>query len=252
MKHLVIDDIPPRGEKVTITGERYHYLRHVRRLGVDDALRCTDGRGRSAELTITSVDDEAMTLAVVTDVEEHAPRDVGGVTLYLALLKGKKFDLVVRQATEQGVTAIRPVITRHVVSRPQEGELRKKRKRWQQISIEAAQQSGRTVVPMIEDALTLSELPPSDGVNAVSYAFHETAQDELPGNLDRITAQSEWRYFVGPEGGLAADEVEVVRDLGWSVCRMPFPVLRSETAAVTAGALVHYIRQSIHSRLKEV
>jgi RsmE family RNA methyltransferase len=81
--------------------------------------------------------------------------------------------------------------------------------------------------------------------------FHEKAVEEFPGTLPAVAAGGtlpEWRVLVGPEGGLAAGEVELLEKRGWHVRKMPTPVLRAETAVVVAGALVQYIARDYTSR----
>ncbi len=255
MKHLVVDALPDPGMSRTIRGDQFHYLARVRRLQVDDTLRCTDGSGSVANMRVVAVTPDSMVLTTEQFGEGVEPAGnaqwfTGKVALWLALLKGKKFDVVVRQATEQGVAAVYPVLTRHCVSRPERGELLKKQKRWQQIAVEAAQQSGRMTVPTVGDPFTIDSLPVVEPDKSVSFAFHEKSSTVFPGPLDGVDAAGEWNFLIGPEGGLAPDELKILSDRNWRIRRLPFPVLRAETAAVTAGALVQYIRSEYTSRFK--
>jgi 16S rRNA (uracil1498-N3)-methyltransferase len=248
MKHLVVDALPDPGMSMTVTGRQFHYLARVRRLRVDDTLRCTDGSGGVADMRVASVGGDHL---VLTAERTGGTTDFAGtVALWLALLKGRKFDAVVRQATEQGVGAVYPVLTRYCVSRPDYGDLLKKQKRWQQIAVEAAQQSGRTTVPTVGEPFTIESLPEAVPEKSVSFAFHETGSCTFPGPLDGIDPVVEWNFLIGPEGGLAPDELKILSDRRWRIRRLPFPVLRAETAAISAGALVQYIRSEYTSRFK--
>jgi 16S rRNA (uracil1498-N3)-methyltransferase len=174
------------------------------------------------------------------------------VTLAIALLKGKKFDTVVRQATELGVDTIIPVVTKHCVSRPGPEELEKKRRRWEQIAVEAAQQSGRSVLPTITGPCSLKDMPrvvDATDPSVCAIAFHEGGQVRFPEDLRDGSGVAGWYALIGPEGGLAPEEVALLERRGWFVRRLRFPVLRAETAVIAVGALVAHLRSHYNSRL---
>jgi 16S rRNA (uracil1498-N3)-methyltransferase len=169
------------------------------------------------------------------------------VALYVALLKGKKLDTVVRQVTELGVDRIVPILTRHCVSRPEGHDLEKKSRRWQEIAREATQQSGRRGLPVVETPLPLEAVATrttvEDPESTLSLALHEGASEALAlGSLLRRPPPVAIRVLVGPEGGLAPGEVDLLARSGWAVRRIPVPVLRAETAAVAAATLVQSLR----------
>ncbi|MEX2444946.1 MAG: RsmE family RNA methyltransferase [Alkalispirochaeta sp.] len=254
MKQLVVSAIPTPGEVIELTEEQYHYLMRVRRVTEGTEISCIDDSGHRAK-TVVALASSDHGLPVLRVVERYASGAPGSsaitaipVTLYVAFLKGKKLDAVVRQVTELGVDRIVPVITRHCVSRPDPGDLLRKSCRWEGIVREATQQSGRATVPTVEPAAKLEDLTaqvaPADRPASLSVVFHEAAEDVLsiaqavnsPGPPDEI------RALVGPEGGLAAAEVDYLSGSGWHIRRMPVPVLRAETAAVAAAALVQSLR----------
>jgi len=281
MKHLVVPELPEPGGRIVLDGDPFHYLHRVRRVGVGDTLRCSDGRGGVEILRVAGIDESSMVLerpvetnrdrgeetvtaTATAAADETTPggRDTPGsadaaptttVTLVIALLKGKKFDTALRQATELGVDTIIPVVTRHCVSRPGPDELEKKRRRWEQIAVEAAQQSGRTVLPVIGEPCRLSELPrfvdaADPGVCAI--AFHEGGRvwfpEGLPGGPSGVV--SRWCALIGSEGGLAPEEIAFLGDRGWFVRRLRLPVLRAETAVIAVGALVQHLRSHYNAR----
>ena len=235
MKQLVVDQLPPVGEEISLQDDQRHYLFSVRRASPGDEIVCIDEAGHrgiavvTAELNLRCRSGDAGPPS-----SSHGPT----VTFYVALLKGKKMDTVVRQLTELGVTRIVPAHTRHCVSRPGERELERKITRWQDIAREATQQSGRRDVPQVLSAVDLTQgAPKIAGADRTGFVFHETA-----GSLGvPKPVASEVLGFVGPEGGLAAEEVNSLVTAGWHPVRMPFPVLRAETAAVAAATLVQYL-----------
>ena len=254
MKHLVVPSLPPAGETLRLDAHQSHYLARVRRLSIGDALRVTDGDGGVGRAVVASLGDGGATVTLRMG-ERHDDRDAERlavpVTLHVALLKGKKLDTVVRQATELGVDRIVPTITRRCVSRPEERDLERKRARWAEIAREAAQQSGRTHLPAVERPTDVAGLVPTHADEedaALSLMFHEAAEEVFSlarfihsGSADG-TPPDAIRLLVGPEGGLAPDEVERLRGGRWTPVRMPLPVLRAETAAIAATTLVQALR----------
>ncbi|MFW5643662.1 MAG: RsmE family RNA methyltransferase [Alkalispirochaeta sp.] len=262
MKHLVVPRLPQPGSRIVVDGEQFHYLRRVRRVGEGDTLRCTDGRGTAEILRVVGIDGESMILERPIDPDDletagrgDAGNDnaTGSVTLAIALLKGKKFDTAVRQATELGIDTIVPVITKHCVSRPTPEELEKKRRRWIQIALEASQQSGRTILPEIAEPRLLTDLPEiidAGRPSACAVVFHEAEQIPFPRGVPEGAEGpvSDWHALIGPEGGLAPEEISFLAAEGWLVRRLHLPVLRAETAVIAAGALVQHLRSEYNSR----
>ncbi|MCG8481330.1 MAG: 16S rRNA (uracil(1498)-N(3))-methyltransferase, partial [Spirochaetales bacterium] len=183
MKRLVVDALPPAGGRVRLSAEQSRYLVRVRRMVVGSEIACTDGDGAVATARIVAVEGErsaAVTIEVVAVAP--SPETVGEVraggprsTLYTALLKGRKSDRAVRQATELGIDRIVPLLTEHCVSRPEPDDLRRKKGRWDQIAREATQQSGRVHVPEISIGESFAHLLSPRGVHTLSLAFYEKA-----------------------------------------------------------------------------
>lgn len=186
----------------------------------------------------TVFDAEREALAEVVDLgpplryrilEERRPeREVGvEVVLYPALLKGDKLADVVRMATELGATRIQPLVTRHAVPKEMgEGKL----KRLQAIAVEAAKQSGRLFVPEVLPPIPLREVP-EVAQGLVAHVGARTLVREVL-DLGKPLALA-----VGPEGGFAEEEVELLRERGFTPVTLGRRILRAETAALTLLAL---------------
>ncbi len=162
-------------------------------------------------------------------LEERRPeREVGvEVVLYPALLKGDKLAEVVRMATELGATRIQPLITRHSVPKEMgEGKLRRLRA----IAVEAAKQSGRTLVPEVLPPIPLEAVPPV----AQGLVAHVGAKALVRGVLDPGKPLA---LAVGPEGGFTEEEVALLEGRGFTPVSLGRRILRAETAALALLAL---------------
>ncbi|MBQ7568926.1 16S rRNA (uracil(1498)-N(3))-methyltransferase [bacterium] len=151
------------------------------------------------------------------------------LVLYLAVVKGERFDWAVEKATELGVFQIVPLLTKYTSVNPSG---RERRERWQRLAESAAAQSGRVAVPEV--------LPPLEFGDAVRSApgeriiFVPDASGHLP---DAQEAGETWSLFVGPEGGFADEERLMAGEAGFREVGLGRRILRVETAALAALCL---------------
>jgi 16S rRNA (uracil1498-N3)-methyltransferase len=145
-------------------------------------------------------------------------------------------DLVVQKATELGVSSIQPVITARGVVKLNADSAAKKLAHWQGIAIAACEQSGRARLPTLAAPLSLDDWlqrPARAGVLRVQLAPGATVA------LARAAAgASAIELLVGPEGGLDPTEQEAAERAGYRACHLGPRVLRSETAALAALAVL--------------
>jgi 16S rRNA (uracil1498-N3)-methyltransferase len=232
----VLVDVVAEGPKV-LRDEAHHHLARVLRARVGDMVTLFDGVGREAEARVTRL-WPAEVLVQVGPVRQ-ASRGPVAVTLLVALLKGEKMDWVVQKATELGVARVAPVASAHAVVKL-EGERRAgRRDGWEKIAKEAARQCGRPDVPEITEirdiGLALALAPPGWRV-----LFHEAERGTTLRQVLPAERPTEITVAVGPEGGFAPDEVAAARAAGYAVCGLGPRILRAETAALAALAVIGY------------
>ena len=149
-------------------------------------------------------------------------------------------DLIVQKAVELGVQGILPLQTTHCIVRYEPAKQAEKLRRWQKISLEAAGQSGRGIVPVVGPFLTWQQL-----FERITLQTQLLILYEGPGTqgLRRILTQQpgkEWIVVVGPEGGLADDEVRRAEARGALLAGLGPRVLRAETAGFAALSAIMY------------
>lgn len=163
------------------------------------------------------------------------------VTLFQALPKGDKMDFIVQKAVEVGVSAIVPVLTSRCVSRPDEKSLQKKVSRWQKIADEAAKQSERGRVPRVLEAVRFENAVEIAKRSEKTLLFYEKGGVPLYKAISITDKPRSIAVFVGPEGGFESAEVDLVSGAAEAtVCTLGKRILRTETAAIVATALVIY------------
>jgi 16S rRNA (uracil1498-N3)-methyltransferase len=178
--------------------------------------------------------------------------------LYPAILKGDKFDLVVRGATELGVTSITPVIAARTIPRLDENKLAIRRARWQKLARAAAEQSSRPFIPEIRQPMRCTDLlagvtaglptgVPGENPRTVSGTRPHVAgvpvlaveKREITKSVaEAVGPAREVSMFIGPEGGFDSGEVELAFEKGLQPVTLGPYILKAETASLAACAIV--------------
>jgi 16S rRNA (uracil1498-N3)-methyltransferase len=231
------------GDDVRLEGDLARRLSRVLRLQPGAAVLLLDGTGLEYETRLEEVGPRRVTGTVVgrrPGRPEPRPR----LVLYQALVKGERFDWVLEKGTELGVAAFVPLLSARNVVRPTLGRSNRP-ERWQRVVREAAEQCGRSVLPDVlpgqglEEALSTRadlRLLPWEGEGDLSLASALRAARPVLEAVEHPTVA----VFIGPEGGFAAEEVDLARRAGAQVVSLGPRVLRSETAGVVAAAVVLY------------
>jgi 16S rRNA (uracil1498-N3)-methyltransferase len=236
-------------ETVHLASDEARHLRDVLRLKPGDEVYVFDGAGREFHCRVEDSRRDAAQLKVISEVEPARSESLLQLTLAIALLKGEKFDLVVQKATELGVARVVPVVTKHADIRLRdESDAAKRVARWQRIALEASKQSGRAVVPEVDNPVAFESMIQNEASAVASDSpmrrlmFSERlgqslleAAKNIPTKVSRITA------LVGCEGGWANEELEAARDAGWTVLTLGGRTLRAETAAITVVTLIQHL-----------
>jgi 16S rRNA (uracil1498-N3)-methyltransferase len=236
-------------ETVHLASDEARHLRDVLRLKPGDEVYVFDGAGKEFHCQVEDSQRDAAQLKVISEVEPAKPESPLQLTLAIALLKGEKFDLIVQKATELGVARVVPVVTKHADIRLRdESDAAKRVARWQRIALEASKQSGRAVVPEVDNPVAFESMIQNEASAVAADSpmrrlmFSERlgqslleAAKNIPTKVSRITA------LVGCEGGWANEELEAARDAGWTVLTLGGRTLRAETAAITVVTLIQHL-----------
>ncbi len=237
MPQFFIDERRIVDRQFNVQGDDLHHLLRVRRVKPGDRLQFRDERGRLYETKVSSVGDETIKCTVLSRSEPV--ENSFNLRLAVAVLKGKKFDLVIQKAVETGVSEIIPVTTERTI--PEFGDnIQKKTERWQRIAHEASKQSLRQTMPVIRDVESYGELVKCgyDGCNILAHA--DPKSNDLRTFLKETPPPSEVTIIIGPEGGFSGKEVEIARGFNWNVLHTGISQFRAETAAIVIPAIILY------------
>jgi 16S rRNA (uracil1498-N3)-methyltransferase len=246
--------LPPEygGEsRIELTGDEFKYLCLVLRLKAGSRVPAMDAAGNRYVLEIERVMKGSCS-AALRPIKEADPAAgeasrLPRIVLFQGLPKGKKIDLIIRQACESGVSEIVPMDCDFSVARSGDSvSAAAKRNRWERIAREAGQQSGSSAMtaiatPVAADLAAAAWKSGDGSGNSRALFFHQVplARSSLHSYL--IGNPVAVAVAVGPEGGFSEREVGIFRDAGFVPIYLGASVLRTETAALFAVAAVSVI-----------
>ena len=205
-------------------------LHNVLHLQVGESFILCDGNGTDAVVRLK----EIVRGGLLVDVLETTPsisESQNQVTLFCAVLKGDHFEWVAQKCTEVGVHQIIPIITHRTI------KLNLRHDRIQKIMQEAAEQSGRGMVPALGEALSFAEALPLIKNYQQNFFLDIGAGSAHLSTLvgPNLTSSSLW---IGPEGGWEEREQAEALEAGCTLAHLGQFILRAETAALLGTALL--------------
>ena len=239
-QRFFIPDNHFQAQRIILPDAMQNQLRRVLRLNAGDRIIVLDSQGYEYQVRLIENSDGFFEGEILSRQMNHA-EPACQLTLYISLTQREKFELILQKGTEVGVTVFQPFISQR--SLVQDGKaLDKKRARWEKILQEAAEQCGRGRVPAL---LPLLGLQAALDVAAREHALTLVAWvDEHSIDLGDVLAgfagKGSIGLFVGPEGGFDEVEIGLMQRAGLHTFSLGPRILRMETAAMLAPALVLY------------
>jgi 16S rRNA (uracil1498-N3)-methyltransferase len=234
MPQFFITSSDIKENRCRIAGDDFRHLASVRRVKPGDVIMLRDEEGASLEARVDRIAaDHLEAIIVGKGTAPEAPVDI---TLCMCLLKGGNFDQAIEKAVEVGVSRIIPVSSGRTVPRPADADA--KVRRWNRKAQEAAKQSLRERVPVVDGIHPFDAVIVMDNDRARIIA-HPGAAMTLKQYL-RGTRADAVNILVGPEGGFSPEELEAAEAAGWVAAGFGFSQLRAETAAAVLCGIIVY------------
>ena len=226
LKSVYLPDPSFNGNQVQIGGEEHRHL-VVARAEKNELVEIFDGKGHVWMVHVDSV-GKRETLASLEERREVLPDPVE-IILAQAMIRAGAFELALEKAVEIGMSRIVPFAAArsNIVSG-------NRNDRWQRIVIEAAKQSKRYYLPVLDHPVTLDQVLTMSATSKIMFA------ERASGPLKSALAGSPVLYLIGPEGGWTDSELTAAREHGFHLVSLGPTILRAETAAIVGGALIRY------------
>ena len=233
---LYVDSALAADTRITLPDAAARHVGRVLRCRPGDELTLFDGRGGEFAATV----DEVSKRGVVVSVGGRRSHDVESplaLRLIQGVSRGDRMDTVVQKATELGVTRISPLVSERTVVRLDEERAEKRIAHWRRVAISACEQCGRNRLPQVDPPASLAEVlgaaPPAGSARLLLSPKARAGLGD-PGRPRPATVE----LLIGPEGGFSAAEAALAGEAGFEGISLGPRVLRTETAAIAALALV--------------
>ena len=238
MNHFFIPPEAISTEGVTFPPEISAQITNVLRLRSGAQVLVLDDQGLAYEVELQHVSSKLTTGRVLRSFPA-ANEPATHLTLQISLTQREKFEWILQKGTELGVSEFVPVITSRTLVQSAD-EVSGKRERWQRILREAAEQCERGKVPILHPPIFLKD-ELGLAAKALSILLYEDEQQaSLRQLLAEVPGRRAIRMLVGPEGGFSEAEVAIAKQAGYQSASLGNRILRMETAAIAATAIVMY------------
>ena len=213
-------------EQITLSPFESHHLLVTNRARKGDEVIVFNGSGLEWDAILSTSDRRRTVLSKHKLRVLEKPKQE--ITLVIAIIKGKTFDAIMRQATGLGVSCIQPLLTTRTQVQVKKGPA--KMDKWTQDLIEGCKQSGNPWLPVLMEPVTLEEyLATNDLESAVVASLEKNVK-----SWSELSLSNRSTLFVGPEGDFTPEEYQLLLENGAEPVSLGPYVLRSETAVVSA------------------
>ncbi|HEY4270206.1 MAG TPA: 16S rRNA (uracil(1498)-N(3))-methyltransferase [Galbitalea sp.] len=229
--------LPAIGDAVAVDGSEARHAVTVNRMTAGETVSVGNGAGVIATGTVTAV--SSASFVFIVDAVETRERTVPSIWLAQALAKGDRDELAVQAATELGVDGVIPWSASRSISRWEGAKVAKGEERWRAIVREAAKQSARAWIPEVGPLTTTKQLS-ALAADAAVVVLDPLSQFALT-SMRTGAAEHDTRdivLVVGPEGGIAPNELELLYAAGATGAKLGESILRTSTAGPAAIAVL--------------
>ncbi|MBO5364772.1 MAG: 16S rRNA (uracil(1498)-N(3))-methyltransferase [Clostridia bacterium] len=229
------------GNTVRILEDATHITR-VLRMEPGDTILVFDGTGYEYTCALTELDSQECQAEILEkNFSEQEPKTK--ITIFQGLPKSGKMESIIQKSVELGVTSIVPTTTERCVVKLDQKAKTEKPKRWNKVSMEAAKQCGRGVIPKVETPLSFA-----DAIDRMKNMELALMPYEVLGHAGECSLKSvlqeksygEIGILIGPEGGFSDTEAELAQKAGIKLIGLGKRILRTETVAAAITSMIMY------------
>lgn len=231
-------------EEIWITGSDINHIKNVLRKKVDDKINiCNSDTQKNYECVIKNIEENKIVCKILDEVKSLAESNIN-ITIFQGLPKSDKMELIIQKTTELGVKTIVPVITKRTVIKLKDKDKQNKVDRWRKIAEVAAKQSGRDIIPTIENIINIADIK-FDEFDKIFVLYENEEKISIKDEIEQLKNDNKEELnigiVIGPEGGFAESEIEQLRlNQNVSVVTLGKRILRTETVALVVSGILMY------------
>lgn len=220
-------------DTITLTGEEHNHLSRVLRLPAGAEVECFADGDNLYNCEIASITKQSTTLNILSTYKCTAnPKE--DVTLFQALPKGEKLELIIQKTSELGVSEIITFTSSFTIAKANDNKL----PRLEKIAVSSAKQCGRTRLVKLSPTITFKQM--LERLKEYDLIVFANETEDNGGLQNLIKKGLKIALIVGSEGGFSTQEIEQIKACGAKSISMGRRILRAETAAISLSACVLY------------
>lgn len=243
MQKFFVDENQIKDDKVEITGYDVNHIANVLRMQKGEQFLIGNNSTLETFLTeILNIEKDRVIVNIIEKLELRTESNVE-IDLYQGLPKADKMELIIQKTTEIGVSKIIPVEMARCIVKLDEKDAKKKIERWQKVAEGAAKQSKRDKIPKIEEKIKLKDIQRKiDEYDIFLIAYEEEIENSLKKQLKMLSKKEKYKIgvLVGPEGGIAKEEIETLKGENVKLVTLGKRILRTETAPIVITSNIIY------------
>ena len=232
-------------KKIVVTGENVNHIKNVLRKSINDTIEICDAKnGKNFLCKINKIEKEQIECNIIESLENTSePKTY--VHIYQGLPKSDKMELIIQKSVELGVSEITPTNMSRCIVKLDSKDARKKVERWQKISEVAAKQSGRDIIPKINNICSIKEIiNQCQEYDAVFLAYENEKENKLKYEIEELKKSQKdslkIAIIIGPEGGITQEEVNIAKQNNIKIITLGNRILRTETVALNILSIIMY------------
>ena len=245
MHHFFVTPEQVKENQILVQGSDVNHIKNVLRMKVGEELHISDGNNKKylCEIETMSAEEVKVLIKEVLVSDTELPSKI---YLFQGLPKSDKMELIIQKAVELGAYEIIPVATKRAVVKLDDKKAGKKVERWNSIAEGGAKQSGRNVVPKVQNVMLYKEaLRYAECLDVVLIPYElAEGMGETRAIIGGIQPGQSIGVFIGPEGGFETSEVEQALAMGAKTVTLGKRILRTETAGLTTLSILMYHLES--------
>ena len=231
--------------KIKIIGDDVNHIKNVLRQKSGDKITiCDTSKEQDYLCKIDKIEEKSIDCNIIEKLENNTESNVK-VTIFQGLPKADKLELVIQKSVELGVYDITPLQMKRCVVKLNEKDKAKKIQRWKKISEVAAKQCGRNIIPKINNIVNVKEVCNlCNEYDIVLIAYENEKENTLKKELKNLKKldkeEIKVAVIIGPEGGIAPEEIEMFEENGAKIITLGNRILRTETVALSVLSIIMY------------
>lgn len=232
-----------KDKKIKIEGKDINHIKNVLRLKSNDKIEiCNSQTYENYNCKIETISNESIICSIIDKIKKDTEATIK-TTIFQGIPKFDKMELIIQKSVELGVYDITPVSMKRCVVKINEKDQTKKIQRWNKISEVAAKQSGRNIIPKVNNIIEIKNIAEIiKNYDIFLIAYEEEKENYIKQEIKKIKKQENLKIgiLIGPEGGLEKQDVENLKRNGAKIISLGSRILRTETVALNILSILNY------------